>query len=544
MPKALVGVIVGTRADFNIMRRGLESLRVMGVPYRFELSSPHKSPDQLAQLAQSFGEDGVEILICAAGGSAQVASFLANYTTLPIIAVPIDSSPLRGQDALYSMVQQPPGTPVATVGVNSGENAAILATEILALKYPRYRTVLSHARGNLAQRLESSQKELLSVYPELVDPVKTIGHRADPTPGDEDTDPGIETEGETPEPGEHKRERIRPGAILVRQEEGAAERSASKAGQLVQTPIPQEPGTITDDPEWREDGEVASGDAAPDASDFPPPPLDDDLSPLELESFPSFNELSPDTRNTPPDPLALEEKEREQEREGTSRPNGKTIETKVFSLDRSAPDEDVLTHAMMVLLEGGIVAFPTDTVYGLAVDATSPEAVELLYHVKGHNPQHKSLSVLIHKQEMLDELVKEVPPPVEPVLGKYWPGGLTVLFPKHPSVLSSVSEAPSIAIRIPNDSVALGLMEMVGRPLAVINAALRDAAPAVSADEVLDRFLGKIDCVLDAGPCQNQTASTVLSVLTDPFEILRDGAIPPRDLQKLLGEKLKTPPPV
>lgn len=552
--KPLVGVILGSRADFNIMRRGLESLRVMGVPYMFELASPHKTPDRVISFAQNAGEIGIEVIICAAGGAAQIAGMLACYTTLPIIAVPIDSTPLRGQDALHSMVQQPPGIPVATVGINAADNAALLATQILALKYPRFRTVLAHARYNLTQRLESSQKELLSVYPDLCDPGRTAPPHLSTNKADAETDPGSDTdENDTFDtPDRRNDEIIRPGAILVHRPAGSAlPPLASAAGRLVRTPTPQEPGTVTDDPETATPAFPTIGED----QDFPPPPDNTDFTPLPLtmESFPSFDNFGGFNRDPvrgpepsdqgeaafitdTPTPPGMPAEKRAEKRSETAL---KSMHTKVFQLDPADPDEDVLSHAMMVILEGGIVAFPTDTVYGLAVDATDPEAVRRLYEVKGRDAQFKSLSVLISSADMLDNLVREVPPPVEAVLDEFWPGGLTVLFPKHPSILNTVSDSPSIAIRIPNNPIPMNLMKMVDRPLAVINAALRDAEAATNARQVIERFQGKVDCILDAGACMNAEASTVLSVITEPYEILREGAVPAEALRSILGDKMR-----
>mgnify|MGYP005859670249 CR=1 FL=1 len=132
MQRPLVGVIVGSRSDFNVMRRGLETLRVMGIPYVFEVASPHRNPDRVARFASTAGERGLEVLIAGAGGNGQLPGTLACYTTLPVIGVPVDATPMRGEDALLGIVQMPPGTPVATVGINQAENAAILAVQMRA----------------------------------------------------------------------------------------------------------------------------------------------------------------------------------------------------------------------------------------------------------------------------------------------------------------------------------------------------------------------------------------------------------------------------
>ncbi len=525
MGRALVGVILGSRADFNIMRRGLESLRIMGVPYVFELASAHRTPERVTRFAQTAGENGIEVIVCAAGGSAQIAGMIAAYTNLPVIAVPIDSTPLRGQDAIYSMVQMPPGVPVATVGINNGENAALLATQILALKHERFRAVLAHRRMSLAQRLEGSAKELFSEYPDLCDVEKTCPeHRT--SIGEEDTDPGGDPGPEdiTPEPPED-REKIRPGAVSVHRQGSGPN---SNAEHLVRTPPPQEPSSSN--------GESQRTDTA----DMLPKPSEE-----ELESAPGFGlgptplaiEQIPDT-----DPLGTSREE--VSREADTQPDEEAaplplVETKVFEIDHDSPDEDVLTHAMMVLLEGGVVAFPTDTVYGLAADALNPDAVKKLYEVKGQSSQRKSLSILIQNRETLSTLVRDVPEEVEDILARFWPGGLTVLFYRLNNILNTVSDSPSIAVRIPNDEVPLELMKMVDRPLAVINAATPDNPSPTTAEEVLERFKGRIDCILDAGECRGTDTSTVLSVLSEPYEILREGTVPADQLHEMLGERLK-----
>ena len=534
MTKPLVGIVIGSRADFNIVKRGLELLRVMGVPYLFEMASAHKTPDRVIRFAQNAPNHGLEVLICAAGGSSLAAGLLASHTTLPVIAVPIDSTPLRGQDALYSAVQSPPGVPVATVGINNGENAALLATQILALKYPKFRDVLAHQRHTASQKMESTLKEMLNEHPDLCDPGKTAPAYAAKGVAEEDTDPGDDI---TPEPAEpatvlERGERIRPGATLP---QPVGRPSPIALGLLVPTPEPQEPATATLNDATPEDDDNTTPPAPvrPEAMQFPPPPTLSEMAPMP-SLFVSASAASPPNAQLRP-------REVEAPRPPAPPPEIREpfVETKIFEIEYENPDIDVLSHAMMVILEGGIVAFPTDTVYGLAVDATNPEAVKRLYEVKGQDAVRKSLSVLIHTQDLLDTLVREVPPAVETVLERYWPGGLTVLFYKDPNVLSTVSESPSIAIRIPNDGIALRVMQMVERPLAVINAALGNAPAAIDATQVIDRFQGKIDCVLDAGPCRSADTSTVLSVLTEPFEILRDGIVPARDLRKILGPRLK-----
>jgi tRNA threonylcarbamoyl adenosine modification protein (Sua5/YciO/YrdC/YwlC family) len=420
-----------------------------------------------------------------------------------------------------------------------------LATQIRPKKHTRLRTVLQHMRLTAGQKLESMWKELAAEHPDLCLPERTAPDLSPSMLSDStDTDPG---EDSTP-PGPASApsvlgERIRPGATLAHRRD-ALHGGKPNAGALLPTPEPQEPDNQTEDPSLNESKVDTPSNPLREPA-FPPPPRLSDLTPLGL-SRPPANDATESF--TPPRLTALAPPydEDSDEEVAAHSPVEKALdlaesylETKVFHVEHSEPDEDVLAHAMMVLLEGGIVALPTDTVYGLAADATNPDAVRRLYETKGYEPSRKSLSVLIHSSDMLENLVREVPASVESVLEQYWPGGLTVLFYKHPDMLPTVSESPSIAVRIPKDALALKVLAMVERPLVVINAAVGSAPAASDASAVIDRFDGKIDCVLDGGPCKSSETSTVLSVLTEPFEILREGTIPARDLRKILGARLK-----
>ncbi|MCB2153652.1 threonylcarbamoyl-AMP synthase [bacterium] len=535
MQRALVGVVIGSRADFNVMRRGLETLRVMGVPYVFEVIAPHRGPERLADFARGAGEKGIEVLIAAGGGSSLIANHIASYTNLPVIGVPIDASPLRGQDALYSMVQTPPGVPVATVGINNSENAAILAAQILALKYPQFRMVLAHRRMASVQRLDAIQKELRSEYPDLclpdrTAPVKNAALSGSDSDTDSEGDGSASSEAVTPEPPEDS-VRIRPGAVFVERPTGVG------AQDLVSTPIPQEPGTgrrearpvsiqqllgdkrppavasSVHDLDTKEDSDSS------DAETETPTPL---LPPAEHVPIPVASD------EAPPEPEPVEEA-----------PEERHVETKIFKINRNEPDVDILEHAMMVLLEGGVLALPTDTVYGLAADATNKDALELLFALKGQERQ-RTLGVLIHHPDMLERLVREIPPALEPVLEACWPGALTVILPKAPGVLTGVSASDRVGIRVPNDRVCLEVISRVGRPVAMRNATVANSEPMTSAEPVVENFNGLVDCVLDGGECAASAgASTVLSVMGDRFEILREGGISRATLRDLLGDKLK-----
>src|SRR5262245_46420667 len=133
--KPLVGLIMGSDSDLNIMREAAEVLKRFAVPYEIGVYSAHRSPHLTVEYIRSARERGLKVIIAGAGSAAHLAGVAAAETTLPVIGVPIDSSPLLGLDSLLSTVQMPPGVPVATMGVgkSGAVNAAIFAVQILAV---------------------------------------------------------------------------------------------------------------------------------------------------------------------------------------------------------------------------------------------------------------------------------------------------------------------------------------------------------------------------------------------------------------------------
>jgi phosphoribosylaminoimidazole carboxylase PurE protein len=134
----LVGVVMGSLSDKDVMEGCMTTLTELGVPCEIKVTSAHRTPDQTHEYAQKAAGRGIEVIIAGAGWAAHLAGVIASYTLLPVIGVPIDSSPLKGMDSLLSIVQMPPGIPVATVAIGKGgaKNAAILAAQILSLKHP------------------------------------------------------------------------------------------------------------------------------------------------------------------------------------------------------------------------------------------------------------------------------------------------------------------------------------------------------------------------------------------------------------------------
>jgi 5-(carboxyamino)imidazole ribonucleotide mutase len=147
MPKA--AVIMGSKSDIDVCKPAVEILQRFGVETAVRVISAHRTPDAAREFAANAEGAGFEVLIAAAGKAAHLAGVLAGGTTLPVIGIPVKSSFMDGLDSLLSVAQMPAGVPVATVAVNGGENAGLLALQILGLKY-----------GDIADKLKSHKREM------------------------------------------------------------------------------------------------------------------------------------------------------------------------------------------------------------------------------------------------------------------------------------------------------------------------------------------------------------------------------------------------
>jgi phosphoribosylaminoimidazole carboxylase PurE protein len=158
--RPLVGVVMGSASDRDVMDECATTLKGLAIPFEVAVSSAHRSPEKTRDYAVRARERGIEVIIAGAGWAAHLAGVLASHTTLPIIGVPIDSSALRGIDALLSTVQMPPGVPVATMAVGKGGavNAAVFAAQILALKYHDIAKSLDDYRNKMQLKAEEIKR--------------------------------------------------------------------------------------------------------------------------------------------------------------------------------------------------------------------------------------------------------------------------------------------------------------------------------------------------------------------------------------------------
>ncbi|MCZ6635700.1 MAG: 5-(carboxyamino)imidazole ribonucleotide mutase [bacterium] len=150
MPDPVVGIMMGSTSDEPTMQKATAILDELGISYDVSVCSAHRNPDRTAEYARTAKDRGVKVIIAGAGLAAALPGVLAAHTTLPIIGVPCASGALNGVDALYAIVQMPPGVPVACVGIDNARNAAVLAAQILALSDPEVQTRLEAYKKGLA----------------------------------------------------------------------------------------------------------------------------------------------------------------------------------------------------------------------------------------------------------------------------------------------------------------------------------------------------------------------------------------------------------
>ncbi|OGK51487.1 5-(carboxyamino)imidazole ribonucleotide mutase [Candidatus Roizmanbacteria bacterium RIFCSPLOWO2_01_FULL_41_22] len=163
MSKPLVAVIMGSDSDLPVMKEAIDILNEFKIAHELRILSAHRSPEETAAFAKNADKRGIRVIIAAAGGAAHLAGVIASHFPLPVIGVPIKSSALNGVDSLYSIVQMPPGVPVATVGINSAKNAALLAIQILAINDKLLTKKIVDYKKNLAESVAKKNDQLTKV---------------------------------------------------------------------------------------------------------------------------------------------------------------------------------------------------------------------------------------------------------------------------------------------------------------------------------------------------------------------------------------------
>lgn len=210
-------------------------------------------------------------------------------------------------------------------------------------------------------------------------------------------------------------------------------------------------------------------------------------------------------------------------------------ETRVISVSRQE-DLPALAEAARVIREGGLVAFPTETVYGLGANALDPQAVRKIFAAKGR-PGDNPLIVHIAREEELDRLVIRVPARARPLVAKFWPGPLTLILPKQGHIPAETTAGlPTVAVRMPAHPVALALIDMAGVPIAAPSANLSGRPSPTTAQHVLADLAGRVDLIIDAGRTAVGLESTVVDVTVEPPVLLRPGGITREELEEYLPD--------
>ncbi|MCM1077700.1 MAG: 5-(carboxyamino)imidazole ribonucleotide mutase [Bacteroides sp.] len=160
--KPTVSIIMGSTSDLPILKKAADFLNSMQVPFEMNALSAHRTPAEVESFARGARDRGIKVIIAAAGMAAALPGVIAAMTPLPVIGIPVNSS-LDGMDALYSIVQMPPGISVATVGINAGLNAAVMAVQILSLSDPALSERFDSYRATLSQKIVKANEELKDV---------------------------------------------------------------------------------------------------------------------------------------------------------------------------------------------------------------------------------------------------------------------------------------------------------------------------------------------------------------------------------------------
>jgi L-threonylcarbamoyladenylate synthase len=216
------------------------------------------------------------------------------------------------------------------------------------------------------------------------------------------------------------------------------------------------------------------------------------------------------------------------------------VTTIVLQVSASAPEPAIIERAAAVLRAGGLVAFPTETVYGLGADGLSEAAVQRIFEAKGR-PESKGLILHLSDPEQARE-VAEVPPAAELLMEAFFPGPLALVLPARPVVPGvTTGGGATVAVRMPDHAVARALISEAGLPIAAPSANPSGAPPPRTAEEVLAGLDGRFDLLLDAGPTPLGVPSTLLDLTQSPPRLLRVGAVSTEEIERVLGAQAGYP---
>jgi L-threonylcarbamoyladenylate synthase len=203
---------------------------------------------------------------------------------------------------------------------------------------------------------------------------------------------------------------------------------------------------------------------------------------------------------------------------------------KIYKINHEPPEPEIIQLASSVIKQGGVIAFPTRCLYGLAADAFNAEAVDRVFKIK-KRPSQKPISILVDRRMQLERLVSHVSKAAARIMDQFWPGRVTLVFEAAGTVPHHLTAGTAkIGIRLPGHPVATALVRSLGRPLTGTSANLSGRPGCHRIDDLDPQLIQQLDIVLDAGPLKGGTGSTVVDVTQDMPKILREGEISGKEI--------------
>jgi L-threonylcarbamoyladenylate synthase len=212
------------------------------------------------------------------------------------------------------------------------------------------------------------------------------------------------------------------------------------------------------------------------------------------------------------------------------------MQTKIISVSSEENLEEAIKLTVKLIDKGEIIAFPTDTLYGLGCDAFNVQAIKKLYQIKKRDFS-KPINVLIGSEEQLPFITDIISPIIEDIIKEFWPGDLTLILNKRrevPDVLTAGLN--TIGVRMPDNSVTLRMIREIGKPLATTSANISGKPSITNAQQIIENFNTRIPLILDGGDSKIGQESTIISLVTSPPKIVRQGSLPLKKLRKIIHD--------
>ncbi|MEA2088715.1 MAG: L-threonylcarbamoyladenylate synthase [Patescibacteria group bacterium] len=206
--------------------------------------------------------------------------------------------------------------------------------------------------------------------------------------------------------------------------------------------------------------------------------------------------------------------------------------TKVIKINPKNPEKEKIKNIVKILKKGKLVAFPTETVYGLGADALNIDAVKKIYSVK-KRPFSKPLIIHIANKKDVYKFAKNISSETKILINKFWPGPLTIIFEKK-EIIPDIITTKKIAVRMPNNKIALAIIKKFGHPITAPSANISKKASLIDAKKVIENLSGKIEAIIDGGKSKIGVESTIIDLTEHQLILLRQGAIPFEKIKKVL----------